>query len=306
MKQFKMNGLLILTSVGVLSMCPLYAEPVEEKVEVAKVDASIKSFGNAVGMQMIGIKAGSFVMGSPDSEKFRGNDEQATDVTISESFWLSSTEITQKQWLDIMGVSLQQLIDTKVGALGRGANLKKTPSAIADDQPMCFVNYSDVLEFCQKLTDQERRNKTLPEGFIYSLPTEAQWEFAARAGSKTVFSYGDSLTSKEANFYGKIPYNSKEVGEYLEKTTPVASYQPNNWGLYDMHGNLYEWCLDWYIEKLPGGIDPVSLKEGDSRCIRGGAWNRKGVSCRSAYRYSYDPTQRTNNIGFRVALVKEE
>ena len=265
---------------------------------------SKKTFINIAAMEMVNVQPGFFMMGSLESEKSRGRDEAPKKVVISEDFWISSTELTQKQWLEVMDISLQELIESKIGALGRGANLKKKPSAIADDQPMCFVSYFDALEFCQKLTEKERENGSLPEGFLYTLPTEAQWEFAARAGSKTVFCYGDSLTSNEANFYGKIPYGSDKEGTYREQTTAIKTFKPNAWGLYDMHGNVYEWCLDWYVEELPGGDDPVSLTEGDSRSIRGGAWNRKASSCRSAYRYSYDPTQRTNNIGFRVALVK--
>jgi len=242
-------------------------------------------------------------MGSPSSETSRGRDEAQVKVTISKDFWIAETEVTQMQWGLVMNISLQELVDSKIGALGRGANLKNTPSVVDKKHPMCFVNYQDALEFCATLTKKEKEKGTLPEGYIYSLPTEAQWEYAARAGSDKPFCYGDTLTSKMANFYGPIPYNSDEKGEYREKTTAVKSFKPNTWGLYDIHGNVYEWCLDWYSETLVEGTDPATLKEGDSRSIRGGAWNRKATSCRSAYRYSYDPTQRTNNIGLRVALV---
>jgi len=265
-----------------------------------------ESLENSFGMNMVEVKSGTFTMGSPKAEKSRGSDEDQVKVTISNDFWIGSTEVTQGQWAAVTGMTLDKLIKTKIGALGRGAKLKNYPSAIGEDQPMCFVNYADVLEFCSKLTEKEKSSGKLPDGFKYSIPTEAQWEYVARAGSTTVFAFGDSLTGKQACFYGLKPYNSEVKVDYQEKTSAVASFKPNAWGIYDTHGNVYEWCLDWYVEKLPGGKDPVSLQNGDSRSIRGGAWNRPATSSRSSYRYSYDPTQRTNNIGFRVVLVKEK
>jgi formylglycine-generating enzyme len=179
-------------------------------------------------------------------------------------------------------------------------------SALGENQPMSFVSWLDAKSFCEALTEKEREAGTLPEGYKYSLPSEAQWEYACRAGTTTVFSYGDTLTSKQANFYGKLPYGVEEEGDYLEKTSEVKSYEPNPWGIYDMHGNVYEWCLDWYGEALPGGVDPKGVDTGDSRIIRGGTWNRKALSCRAAYRYSTYDYVRSYNIGFRVALVPEK
>lgn len=259
---------------------------------------------NSFGMKMIEVKPGTFIMGSPETEKSRGSDENQVKVTISNKYWISSTEVTQGQWAVVTGMTLDKLIETKIGSLGRGAKLKNYPSAIGESQPMCFVNYADVLEFCVKLTELEKSSQQIPEGYKYSIPTEAQWEYAARAGTNTTFAFGNSLNGNQACFYGPKPYNSDVTVDYQEKTSEVASFQPNAWGLYDTHGNVYEWCLDWYVEKLPGGKDPSSLEKGDSRSIRGGAWNRPATSSRSSYRYSYDPSQRTNNIGFRVVLVK--
>lgn len=263
-------------------------------------------FQNGCDMKMVEVKAGEFTMGSPEGEKSRSSDEDQVKVTITEKYWISATEVTQGQWAAVTGMTLDKLIKTKIGSLGRGAKLKNYPSAIGDKQPMCFVNYADVIDFCRMLTDQEKASGKLPEGYSYSLPTEAQWEYAARAGTSTTFAFGNSLNGKQACFYGPKPYNSDVKVDYLEKTVEVASFKPNAWGLYDTHGNVYEWCLDWYVEKLPGGEDPASLEKGDSRSIRGGAWNRPATSSRSSYRYSYDPTQRTNNIGFRVVLVKDK
>ena len=237
-----------------------------------------KAFKNNFGIQMIKIEKGNFTMGSPSNEESRGSDEEPKTVTISQTFWIAETELTQKQSNLVMEQSLENLIETKIGALGRGAKLKNKPSVVADDHPMCFVSYADAIAFCKELTEKESKLGKLPAGYAYNLPTEAQWEYAARAGTSTVFAFGDSLDSTQANFYGPLPYNSAKKGEYREKTTAVKSFKANPWGLYDMHGNVYEWCLDWYSEQLKGGADPSNLKKGDSRCIRGGAWNRKAAS----------------------------
>ena len=168
---------------------------------------------------------------------------------------------------------------------------------------MCFVNWDDARKFCEALTKKDRATKLIPEDSRYALPTEAQWEYACRAGTTSAFSFGNTFTSDLANFYGKSPYGTNEQGEYREKTTPVKSFPPNPWGLYDMHGNLYEWCSDWYEEKPLETKDPTGPNSGDGRIIRGGAWDRKATSCRSAYRYSRDPNRRAHNIGFRVVLI---
>lgn len=261
-------------------------------------------FTNSLGMTLVPIPAGSFIMGSPPDEKGHRSDETQRKVTLTRSFHLAATEVTQKQWSDHMGTTFVDLINQQRGPLGRGAKLKSTPSAIGENQPMCFVNYADALAFCEKLTQKERQSGLISKDQKYTLPTEAQWEYACRADTTTVFSGGNSLTSASANFYGKAPYGTKTPGEYREKTTPVKTFPKNQWGLYDMHGNLYEWCADWY-EELPSiNTDPTGPTSGDGRIIRGGAWDRKASSCRSAYRYSRDPERRSHNIGFRIALIE--
>lgn len=252
---------------------------------------------------MVTIKPGAFTMGSPDSEKGHQKDEKQREVTLTKPFSVASTEITQKQWFTLMGTTFEDLINKQRGPLGRGAKLSSTPSATGDEEPMCFVNWQDALDFCEALTKKEQADGSLPADKKYTLPSEAQWEYACRAGTSSVFGTGNTLTSKDANFYGKLPYGTTELGEYRKKTIPVASLPPNPWGLHDMHGNVYEWCLDWYEESPTTTTDPVGPDTGDSRIIRGGAWDRKSTSCRSAYRYSRDPNRRAHNIGFRIVLV---
>jgi len=143
------------------------------------------------------------------------------------------------------------------------------------------------------------------------LPTEAQWEYACRAGTTTATSFGDKLSSKQANFKGK-PYNGAEPGPSLGRVAKVGSYPANAWGLHDMHGNTYEWCRDWYHAKLPGGVDPdLSSTKGTpnrdgtfSRVRRGGAWCDDGLACRSALRLRFEPERRYDHIGFRVVAVR--
>lgn len=271
---------------------------------LSKAEVAGQQVTNGQGITLKYIPSGKFTMGSPKTEKSRGRDEDQAEVIITKPYLIGMTEVTQKQWANVMGVTLAELIETMKGPLNRGANLKNEPSAIGDTEPMCFVNYQDALDFCAKLTTLERASGHITEEEAYTLPTEAQWEYAARAGSKTVFPQGNTLNGNQANFYSPSPYGDTEKLEYRDKTTPVGTFPANAWGLHDMQGNVYEWCIDFYTEALAGGVDPAEMKEGDSRCIRGGAWNRPAKSSRSAYRYSYDPSQRTRSIGFRVVLVE--
>jgi len=183
------------------------------------------------------------------------------------------------------------------------------PSACKDagkDAPVEKVSWEDAMAFCGKLNEREGQAGRLPEGYKYSLPTEAQWEYACRAGTTSVFSFGDSLSSQQANFDGEEPYGDAEIGPYLGTTSPVGNYPPNKWGLYDMHGNVREWCYDWYGEYGTGVVtDPIGPSSGSSRVARGGSWCDYGESCRSANRDWYYPGGRDFNLGFRLSLRSE-
>ena len=172
---------------------------------------------------------------------------------------------------------------------------------------MCIRDRTKAVEFCRKLS-------ALPEeraaGRVYRLPTEAEWEYACRAGTQTPFHYGDSLSSHQANFKGTVPYGDGEKGPFLKRTTPVGSFTPNAFGLYDMHGNVWEWCLDWYqvntYEKSSAGgatlADPIGPDYGTSRSIRGGGWYSDATDCRSAFRYSDHPDGIFYVLGMRVVV----
>jgi formylglycine-generating enzyme required for sulfatase activity/tRNA A-37 threonylcarbamoyl transferase component Bud32 len=222
---------------------------------------------------------GSFTMGSPKTEKWRRNDEGPVPVRITKGFWMAQTECTQGQWEALMGSNPSRF---------KGAT-----------RPVEQVSWDDTRAFIAKLN----QNTTLPAGWKFALPSEAQWECACRAGTPTAFAFGASLTSQQANFNGTYPYGTSTKGPNLQGTAPVGSYQPNGWGLYDMHGNVWEWCGDWYAEEQFGGVDPTGAASGANRVERGGSWFSSAADCRAALRGSDGPSNRIDDLGFRPALV---
>jgi formylglycine-generating enzyme required for sulfatase activity len=227
-------------------------------------------------LEMMPIPAGSFVMGSPVDEEGRDDVEgPQTTVTITKPFWLGKTEVTQSQWRAVMG---------------------NTPSSFkGDDLPVETVSWDDAVAFCEKLNEMKR--DTVPDGYHYTLPTEAQWEYACRAGTTTRFSYGNDTGYSQLGSYAWNKANSSG------KTHPVAEKLPNGLGLYDMHGNVWEWCLDWYGDYQGGSItDPQGPQSGPDRVYRGGCWRDSARLCRSANRNWNWPDLTYFGLGFRVAL----
>lgn len=236
---------------------------------------------------MVWCPPGTVTMGTPSSEPGRYADEgPQTVVTLTKGFWLGKHEVTQGEYQAVMG---------------------DNPSYFAGDpeRPVERVSWNDAVAYCQKRTRQERTAGRLPTGYEYCLPTEAQWEYACRAGTTTATAFGNSLSSAQANFDGHFPYNGAAEGSYVGHTTKVGSYAPNAWGLQDMHGNVFEWCLDWYATSLPGGTatDFQGPSSGTLRVNRGGSWVNDGQYCRSGDRCGYYPDLRNGDLGFRVALV---
>jgi formylglycine-generating enzyme required for sulfatase activity len=248
------------------------------------------------GVRLCWCPAERFRMGSPPNEPERRPDEDQVEVTLSRGFWMAKYETTQGQWKRVM----EKLPGPLTAELPAG-----------DDLPVGNVNYPEAETFCRKLTELGRRSGDLPGDWEFRLPTEAQWEYACRAGTTTATAFGERLSSKQANFQGK-PYNGAEKGPSLNRAARAGSYPANAWGLHDMHGNIFEWCRDWYHARLPGGVDPdLSSVKGDrnrdgtySRVRRGGAWTDDGWACRSANRLRFEPERRYDHIGFRVALVR--
>lgn len=238
---------------------------------------------------------GRFRMGSPPDEPEHRPDEAQVEVTLTRGFWMGKYEVTQGQWKRVVG----QLPRERTATAGDG-----------DSFAVYWVTFGDAEEFCQKLTELAHKSGDLPADWEFRIPTEAQWEYACRAGTTTATSFGDTLNRKQANFAGP-PYevpDGPDAGPSLKRATTVGSYPANAWGLHDMHGNQFEWCRDWYHNKLPGGVDPdlYSVQDGTySRARRGGSWGDDGRFCRSALRLRYEPHRGADHIGFRVVAVRQ-
>ncbi|MBP5786614.1 MAG: SUMF1/EgtB/PvdO family nonheme iron enzyme, partial [Kiritimatiellae bacterium] len=223
--------------------------------------------------------AGSFMMGSPGGEEGRGNDEVQHRVTLTKGFWMGETEVTQGLWKEVMG--------------GNPSCFKN-----GDGYPVENVSWTDCDQFVKTLNSRYGQ-----PGMRWALPTEAQWEYACRAGSTTAYFWGNALNGDKANCNGNYPCGTTAKGPYKRKTTPVGSYAPNAWGMYDMHGNVWEWCAARY-EPYPSSAvtDPTGAVSGSSRVYRGGSWYSDARSCRSAQRNGGDLGFRDYRLGLRVVL----
>jgi formylglycine-generating enzyme required for sulfatase activity len=229
---------------------------------------------NSIGIQLAFIPAGEFQMGSPESDSGAYDDEKPQHtVRITTPFYLGVTEVTQEQYERVMGSNPSEF---------KGAQL-----------PVETVSWEDATEFCRKLSELSAEQGA---GRVYRLPTEAEWEYACRAGSKTKYSFGDSESS--LGDYAWYISNSDR------KTNPVGQKKPNAWGLYDMHGNVREWCSDWWKRDYTSTAvsDPTGPATGSSRVIRGGGWLDVAGDCRSAARDGSAPAYRHGNFGFRLAF----
>jgi formylglycine-generating enzyme len=239
--------------------------------------------------------AGSFLMGSPPAERDRRPDETQVEVTLTKGFWTATHEATQGQWRRVIGTFPDRLPSAEFGE--------------GDDVPVYWVNFDEAEAFCAELTRIHHRSGALPAGWAFSLPTEAQWEYACRAGTTTRSAFGEELAARHANV--GIETEDRAV-RASGRSKRVGSYTANPWGVHDMHGNVWEWCRDYYHARLPGGVDPdlsgskgVVNRDGTySRVRRGGAWIEPPSFCRSATRLRYEPHRRSDHIGFRVFVVE--
>ncbi len=235
----------------------------EGKLPIETEEQKVKKGGAVVAL-----KAVEFVLVQPGTFDM-GEQDHAHRVTISRPFYLQATPVTQSQWVAVMGHN-PSYFETGGG-----------------ECPVERVSWKDVQVFIQKLNQQEGTDK-------YRLPTEAEWEYAARAGTTTDYSFGDS--DADLDEYAWYYENSGE------KTHPVGQKKPNPWGLYDMHGNVWEWCQDWYGDYPKGHVtDPTGPSRGSYRVIRGGSWGNGAYYCRSAERGDSSPAYRHFNVGFRLA-----
>ena len=227
-----------------------------------------------INYKMVYIPPGTFMMGSPSSEPKLDKDEKQHRVTLTKGFYMGATEVTQGQWKAITG---------------------NNPSYFkGDNLPVERVSWNDCREFIRKLNRQEGGNK-------YRLPTEAEWEYACRAGTTTPFFTGGCISADQANYDGNYPMPGCSKGKYRKKTIDVASFSPNAWGLYDMHGNVWEWCEDWHGDYPSVHVtDTEGFFSDSDRVLRGGSWGDSAMGLRSAYRGRDDPDYGYDLVGFRV------
>ncbi len=256
-------------------------------------------------MRFVPVPAGPFQMGSPADEVERHSDETLHQVEITRPFWMAETEVTQGQWRSLMG------------------NNPSGFSACGDDCPVERVNWFEAAAFANRLSEREGLQSCYELGgcekeagedmecktvtFVgldcpgYRLPTEAEWESAARAGTTTPFWTGENLTTEQANYDGNYPYAGQPKGEYREKTVAVRSFAPNLLGLYEVHGNVWEWVQDWFGPYPAGSVtDPTGPERGAGRVYRGGGWGDFARYCRAAYRLASPPGNRYDDLGFRL------
>jgi formylglycine-generating enzyme required for sulfatase activity len=243
------------------------------------------------------IPAGKFLMGSPQTEMERLPPEGPQhEVTLTRPFYLGVYPVTQEEYRRLMGLN-PSWFSAEGGGKDRVAEMDTSRFPVEE------VTWNDTVAFCDRLSALAAEKKA---GRVYRLPTEAEWEYACRAGTRTAFWWGDSASSRQANFNGNFPCSGAAKGPYLERTCRVGSYRANPWGLYDMHGNVWQWCADWFGEKSygqEGNTDPEGPKDGKLRVLRGGSWVSYGKNCRAANRHWLAPGDRDGYSGFRVVCV---
>lgn len=251
-------------------------------------------------IQMRWVEPGEFEMGSPGFEVDRGDQEgPVTQVQLTQGFWMSRHEVTQLQWESLMGTTLEdQLALTSSG--WPPPSEEPTLAGQGFNHPMYFVSHDEAMEFCQRLTANEKEAGRLPNGWHYSLPTEAEWEYVCRAGSISRFHFGDDIGYLSLGNFDWFEGNASE-------TQPVGGKLPNPWGFYDMHGNVSEICLDWY-SGLPGAkaVDPIGIAGRlVAKVFKGGSYKALAAGCRSAVRFSFSENARASTHGFRIVLRKD-
>jgi formylglycine-generating enzyme required for sulfatase activity len=268
---------------------------VRSGAEATAVSDEGKVIVNSIGMKLAPIPAGKFQMGSPATEAERDLEEVPHEVVISRPFYLGVYEVTQAQYEKVTG---------------KNPSFFKRNSGGGPDHPVEQVRWGEAVQFCQRVSGLAGEKEA---GRVYRLPTEAEWEYACRAGTTTAFHVGDALGATQANFNGNFPYGGATSGMNRRRTAKVGSNSPNAWGLYDMHGNVAEWCSDWYdpdFYKQSPKEDPKGPSKGvvstgfGSDCflvVRGGCWLDEARGCRSAYRFRLMPSDPYRWVGFRVA-----
>ena len=262
-----------------------------QEVEREKAEASYftQDLGNGITLEMVAIPGGTFLMGSSTNEKDSYEDERPQHEVTVPTFFMGKYPITQAQWKAIAATAKIDI------------DLETNPSNFKGDEkgdelPVESVNWYQATEFCKRLSRETKRE--------YRLPSEAEWEYACRAGTTTPFYFGETITRKLANYRASETYAGEAKGEYRQQTTPVGQFPPNAFGLYDMHGNVWEWCADTWHDNYDGAPTDGSawIENGDDNRspLRGGSWYFDPYFCRSAYRYYIYRRDSLYSYGFRV------
>ena len=251
--------------------------------------AGPKALTNSVGMAFVLVPAGKFQMGSPADERgHRANEGPVHEVVIGNAFYIGVHPVTQAAYRAVTGTNPARF----TAADGGGP-----------EHPVESVSWDEAVAFCKRLGGRPEERAA---GRSYRLPTEGEWEYAARAGGTAPFAFGDTFNATHGNFDSVYPYGEGEPAAGAGRTTPVTRYPASAWGLYDAHGNVWEWCADWYAEAYYATLplrDPPGPAAGRARVLRGGSWKNQAPACRAAYRNALAPHQRDAATGFRVVLV---
>lgn len=280
-----------------------------------------KEITNSIGMRLVLIPAGKFLMGSPESDyDAKQGEKPQHEVEITKAFYLGKYEVTRGQFRRFVADNGYKTTSEKAGG---GATWKDPGINQTDEHPVVWVDWHDAKAFCDWLSQKE--------GKIYRLPTEAEWEFCCRAGTTTPFYFGETISTQQANYNGEAVYdNGKKAiysellegveaffgvdvhgkgkkGIYRERSTPVDNFSANPWGLHDMHGNLWQWCQDFYGEYPTDDVtDPQGPKKGQDHVLRGGSWSNFPENCRSATRAVSQPSFHSDYYGLRVCFYLDQ
>ena len=293
------------------TVAPLAVSSSEKVVSGNKSPAATNVAVEEALLNFVPIRGGTFTMGSPSGELDRGSNEGPQHQVRLSAFFMSKYEVSVGEFRKFIEVSGYRTdaeksdgsyvwngtsYEKRAGINWRYGVTGRVRPQSEENHSVVHVSWNDAVAYCEWISKQT--------GKKFRLPTEAEWEYACRAGNTKPFNTGDNLTTSQANYDGNYPYNNNRKGVYRQNTVPVNSFAPNAWGLYNMHGNVWEWCSDWYGTYGSGTvINPAGPAKGSDRVLRGGSWDFPAVSCRSALRNYSQPDYRDIDVGFRLVFV---